>query len=55
MKNVFKIAEDTETRLWKKYMSNACEPLANMEQTVQNAGLYQGQVHIEVTRGNRFN
>ena len=55
MKNVFKIAEDTETRLWNKYMSNAYELLANMEQTVNDAGLYQGQVHIEVTRGNRFN
>lgn len=55
MKNVFKIAEDTETRLWMKYMSNACKLLANMEQTVNDAGLYPGQVHIEVTRGNRFN
>lgn len=55
MKNVFKIAEDTETRLWLKYMSNACELLANMEQTLGNAAIYQGQVHIEVTRGNRFN
>lgn len=51
MKNVFKIAEDTETRLWIKYMSGACELLANMEETVNGAALYQGQVHIEVNQG----
>ena len=43
-KKVFNIAEDIETRLWNKYMSNSCELLPNMEQTVQDAGLYQGQV-----------
>ncbi|CAH3164466.1 unnamed protein product [Porites evermanni] len=46
MKKVFNITEDTETRLWNKYMSNSCELLPNMEQTVQDAGLYQGQVLI---------
>ena len=51
MKNVFKIAEDTETRLWVQYMSNSSELLVNMEQTVVNAGLYRGQVHIEVNQG----
>ena len=50
MKNVFKIAEDTETRLWNQYMGNSSE-LANMEQTVWEAGLYQRQVHIEVNQG----
>ena len=44
MKKVFNITEDTETRLWNKYMSNSCELLPNMEQTVQDAALYQGQV-----------
>lgn len=48
MKIVFKIAEDTETRLWVKYMTNRSELLANMEQPVLEAGLYHGQVHIEV-------
>ena len=47
MKNVFKIAEDTETRLWSKYMAGTYDLQANMEQTVKNAGLYQGQVHID--------
>lgn len=46
MKNVFKIAEDTETRLWSQYARASYELLANVEQTVQDARLYQGQVHI---------
>lgn len=50
MKEVFNITEDTETRLWNKYMSNSCELLPNMEQTVQDAGLYQGQVRQMITR-----
>ena len=50
MKEVFNITEDTETRLWNKYMSNSCELLPNMEQTVQDAGLYLGQVRQMITR-----
>ena len=44
MKKAFNIPEDTETRVWNKYMSNSKELLNNMECTVQEAGLYQGQV-----------
>ena len=50
MKKVFNITEDTETRLWNKYMSNSCELLPNMEQTVQDAGLYQGQVRQMISQ-----
>lgn len=50
MKNVFNITEDTETRLWNKYMSNSCELLPNMEQTVQEVGLYQGQVRQMISQ-----
>ncbi|XP_068720343.1 ubiquitin carboxyl-terminal hydrolase 15-like isoform X3 [Montipora capricornis] len=46
MKKTFNIPEDTETRVWNKYMSNSCELLNNMEHTVQEAGLYQGQVLV---------
>ena len=49
MKKVFNIPEDTETRVWNKFMSNSCELLTNMEHTVQNAGLYQGQVNEDET------
>lgn len=50
MKKVFDITEDTETRLWNKYMSNSCELLPNTEQTVQDAGLYQGQVRQMISQ-----
>ena len=50
MKKVFNITEDTETRLWNKYLSNSCELLPNMEQTVQDAGLYQGQVRQMISQ-----
>lgn len=50
MKKVFNITGDTETRLWNKYMSNSCELLPNMEQTVQDAGLYQGQVRQMISQ-----
>ena len=44
MKKQFNISEDRETRLWNKYMSNTYEHLSKKENTVQDAGLYQGQV-----------
>ena len=44
IKKVFSIPEEDETRLWIKYISHSCELLSNMEQTVQDASLYQGQV-----------
>ncbi len=44
MRKLFDIGEDTETRLWNKYMSNTYEHLNKKENTVQDAGLYQGQV-----------
>ena len=50
MKKVFNITEDTETRLWNKYMSNSCELLPNMEQTVKDVGLYQGQVRQMISQ-----
>lgn len=50
MKQVFNITEDTETRLWNKYMSNSFELLPNMEQTVQDAGVYQGQVRQMISQ-----
>ena len=50
MKKAFNIPEDTETRVWNKFMTNSCELLTNLEQTVQDAGLYQGQVRRDETK-----
>lgn len=46
MRKLFNIPEDKETRLWNRYSSNTYEQLSNKESTVQDAGLYQGQVLI---------
>jgi len=42
---VFNIPQGTETRVWSKYGSHSRELLTNLEETVQDAGLYRGQVN----------
>uniref|UniRef100_A0AAR2M258 Ubiquitin carboxyl-terminal hydrolase 15 n=1 Tax=Pygocentrus nattereri TaxID=42514 RepID=A0AAR2M258_PYGNA len=44
MRKLFSIPDERETRLWNKYMSNTFEPLNKPDSTIQDAGLYQGQV-----------
>ncbi|KAM6062118.1 ubiquitin carboxyl-terminal hydrolase 4 isoform 2-T2 [Chlamydotis macqueenii] len=44
MRKLFNIPAEKETRLWNRYMSNAYEQLCKLDSTVQDAGLYQGQV-----------
>ncbi|XP_038054457.1 ubiquitin carboxyl-terminal hydrolase 15-like [Patiria miniata] len=46
MRKLFDISEERETRIWNKYMSNTYEHLSKKENTVQDAGLYQGQVLV---------
>ncbi|XP_024593103.1 ubiquitin carboxyl-terminal hydrolase 4 isoform X1 [Neophocaena asiaeorientalis asiaeorientalis] len=46
MRKLFNIPVDRETRLWNKYMSNTYEQLSKLDNTVQDAGLYQGQVLV---------
>ena len=46
MRTLFSIPAEKEVRLWNKYMSNTYEHLSKPENTVQDAGLYQGQVII---------
>uniref|UniRef100_A0A8C5KZQ6 ubiquitinyl hydrolase 1 n=1 Tax=Jaculus jaculus TaxID=51337 RepID=A0A8C5KZQ6_JACJA len=36
----------SKTRLWNKYMSNTFEPLNKPDSTIQDSGLYQGQVLV---------
>uniref|UniRef100_A0A8C6EAP0 Ubiquitin-like domain-containing protein n=1 Tax=Moschus moschiferus TaxID=68415 RepID=A0A8C6EAP0_MOSMO len=43
---IFNIPDEKETRLWNKYMSNMFEPLNKPDSTIQDAGLYQGQVLV---------
>lgn len=44
MRKLFGIPMEKETRLWNKYMSNTFEQLNKMDSTVQDSGLFQGQV-----------
>ncbi|XP_036189464.1 ubiquitin carboxyl-terminal hydrolase 4 isoform X3 [Myotis myotis] len=46
MRKLFNIPAERETRLWNKYMSNTYEQLSKLDNTVQDAGLYQGQVLV---------
>nr|XP_017209945.1 ubiquitin carboxyl-terminal hydrolase 15-like [Danio rerio] len=46
MRKLFSIPDEKETRLWNRYMSNTFEPLNKPHSTIQDAGLYQGQVLV---------
>uniref|UniRef100_A0A8C6KHM7 Ubiquitin carboxyl-terminal hydrolase n=1 Tax=Nothobranchius furzeri TaxID=105023 RepID=A0A8C6KHM7_NOTFU len=46
MRKLFGIPDEKETRLWNRYMSNTFEPLNKPDSTIQDAGLYQGQVLV---------
>ena len=55
MRRLFSVAEDKDVRLWNRYMSNTYEHLSKKEITLQDAGLYQGQVGcscVYMGRGN---
>ena len=47
MRSLFEIPSQKETRLWNKYMSNTYEQLNKPDSTVQDAGLFQGQVRLQ--------
>lgn len=44
MRKIFNIPDEKETRLWNRYSINTYEQLTNKDSTVQDAGLYNGQV-----------
>ena len=44
VKETFSVAQDMECRVWHRYMTNTYELLSNSSQTLQDAGLYNGQV-----------
>lgn len=50
MMEKFDIPDDVEVRLWNKYMLNTFELLNKREQTLQEAGLYSGQIVMIETR-----
>ncbi|XP_056001735.1 ubiquitin carboxyl-terminal hydrolase 15-like [Ostrea edulis] len=46
MREKFNIHQNKEVRLWNKYMSNTYEQLSKADQTLQEAGLYPGQIIV---------
>ena len=48
MREIFDVPNEDETRLWQRYMTNSHELLTNENQTVSDAGIYGGQVHLHV-------
>ena len=41
---IFQLSDDTETRLWQRYMTNAYELMKDPKQTLADSGIYRGQV-----------
>jgi len=44
MRELFDISENVEVRLWVKFTSNSYEKLSKLDSTVQDAGLFPGQL-----------
>ena len=45
-KEELKVEKDAECRVWHRFMTNTYELLSNRSQTLQDAGLYNGQVRV---------
>ena len=48
MREIFEVSNEDETHLWQRCMDNSHELLTNENQTVSDAGIYGGQVHLHV-------
>ncbi|XP_060566741.1 ubiquitin carboxyl-terminal hydrolase 15-like [Ruditapes philippinarum] len=46
MRREFSIPNDKEVRLWNRFMRNLYEQLNSKDKTLQDAGLYQGQIIV---------
>ena len=46
MKEEFNVERDAECRVWHRFMTNTYELLSNRSQTLQESGLYNGQVSV---------
>ena len=44
MREVFEIPSSTDCRVWHRYMTHTYELLSRSDQSLQDAGLYSGQV-----------
>jgi hypothetical protein len=46
LRKEFEVEEDAECRVWRRFMTHTYELLSNRSQTLQDAGLYNGQVKL---------
>lgn len=49
LKKEFNVEKDTECRVWHRFMTHTYELLSNRSQTLQDAGLYNGQVNEKLS------
>ena len=49
LKKEFNVEKDTECRVWHRFMIHTYELLPNHSQTLQDAGLYNGQVNAIIS------
>ena len=45
MRELFNVPKEAECKVWHRYMTSTYEELNKPEQTLQDAGLYAGQVN----------
>ena len=45
-RKTFSVSESAQCKVWHHYMTNTYELLSNLSQTLQDAGLYNGQVRM---------
>ena len=55
MRQTFSISKDAKCRVWHRYMTHTYELLNNSSKTVQDAGLYNGQVCIYIVPPSNIN
>ncbi len=46
MRQLYEVSDSTECRVWHRYLTNSYELLSNSAQSLQDAGLYSGQVGV---------
>ena len=46
MRQLFNVPDGKQVRMWINYQSNTYEHLSKLDNEVQNAGLYHGQVIV---------
>ncbi len=47
LRQIFGVPEEVECRVWHRYMTSTYELLSNHNSTLQDVGLYSGQVAVQ--------